>query len=103
MSLIFDNNIVQLYHSDARHLPIQDESVDCVVTSPPYWGLRDYGLGKWEGGDEDSQHTISMPIKWNDPKRGTNYTRPEVAHRGGDSSACFLCGARRTDDVIGID
>lgn len=24
-----------------RSLP--DESVDCVVTSPPYWGLRDYG------------------------------------------------------------
>ena len=21
-----------------------DNSVDCVVTSPPYWGLRDYGL-----------------------------------------------------------
>ena len=21
-----------------------DESVDCVVTSPPYWGLRDYGV-----------------------------------------------------------
>ena len=20
-----------------------DESVQCVVTSPPYWGLRDYG------------------------------------------------------------
>jgi len=20
------------------------ESVDCVVTSPPYWGLRDYGV-----------------------------------------------------------
>ena len=24
-----------------RTLP--DESVQCVVTSPPYWGLRDYG------------------------------------------------------------
>lgn len=24
-----------------RTLP--DESIDCVVTSPPYWGLRDYG------------------------------------------------------------
>lgn len=23
---------------------IPDESVDCVVTSPPYWGLRDYGV-----------------------------------------------------------
>lgn len=25
-----------------RSLP--DESVNCVVTSPPYWGLRDYGV-----------------------------------------------------------
>lgn len=23
---------------------IADESVDCVVTSPPYWGMRDYGV-----------------------------------------------------------
>lgn len=26
-----------------RKLP--DNLVDCVVTSPPYWGLRDYGVG----------------------------------------------------------
>ena len=25
-----------------RNLP--DESIDCVVTSPPYWALRDYGV-----------------------------------------------------------
>lgn len=35
-----------LYIGDAldvlRELP--DESVHCVVTSPPYWGLRDYGV-----------------------------------------------------------
>ena len=41
---VFNNMIVQLYHADARQLPIQDESIDCVVTSPPYWGLRDYNL-----------------------------------------------------------
>lgn len=29
--------------ADARHLPISDASVQCIVTSPPYWGLRDYG------------------------------------------------------------
>lgn len=23
---------------------IEDESIQCVVTSPPYWGLRDYGV-----------------------------------------------------------
>lgn len=28
----------------ARLVDIPDESVDCVVTSPPYWGLRDYGV-----------------------------------------------------------
>ena len=32
-----------LVQADARHLPLRDESVQCVVTSPPYWGLRDYG------------------------------------------------------------
>jgi DNA modification methylase len=36
---------VVLYHGDVlavlRELPT--ESVDCCVTSPPYWGLRDYG------------------------------------------------------------
>jgi len=40
----FDNGFAQLYQADARHLPIPDSSVDCVVTSSPYWGLRDYGL-----------------------------------------------------------
>jgi DNA modification methylase len=25
-------------------LPLADGSVQCVVTSPPYWGLRDYGV-----------------------------------------------------------
>lgn len=24
---------------------MQTESVDCIITSPPYWGLRDYELG----------------------------------------------------------
>ena len=23
---------------------LPDESVDCIITSPPYWGLRDYGV-----------------------------------------------------------
>jgi len=32
-----------LIRGDARRLPLRDASVDCVVTSPPYFGLRDYG------------------------------------------------------------
>lgn len=27
---------------------IENESIDCVITSPPYWQLRDYGWsGQW--------------------------------------------------------
>jgi DNA modification methylase len=29
--------------ADARRLPLRDGCVNAVVTSPPYWGLRDYG------------------------------------------------------------
>jgi DNA modification methylase len=32
-----------LIRADARAVPLVDGSVHCVVTSPPYWGLRDYG------------------------------------------------------------
>ncbi len=35
----------------ARLRELPDRSVHCVVTSPPYWGLRDYGIepGIWDG------------------------------------------------------
>jgi len=41
----WNNGIVQLYQADAREIPLPNQSVHCVVTPPPYWGLRDYGLG----------------------------------------------------------
>lgn len=82
---------------------IKDESVQCVVTSPPYWGLRDYGTATWEGGDPTCEHSISMDTKWNDPKRGTKVLRPETGHRGGSSSNCHKCGAIRIDDQIGLE
>lgn len=34
-----------LVRSDARALPLADESVDLIVTSPPYFGLRSYTDG----------------------------------------------------------
>lgn len=45
MTPYYADDSVTLYHGDAltvtRGLP--DASVNCVVTSPPYYGLRDYG------------------------------------------------------------
>ena len=41
-----------------------DESIDCVVTSPPYWGLRDYGTeGVVIGGKEDCDHNFNLKTK----------------------------------------
>lgn len=34
-----------IIRADARRLPLSDESVDLVLTSPPYYGLRDYRDG----------------------------------------------------------
>ena len=48
------NGSSTLYQADARQVPIADKSVHMVVTSPPYWGLRDYeidGIGLEESLD----------------------------------------------------
>ena len=82
---------------------LPDECVHTVITSPPYYGLRDYGTASWEGGDSECNHTISMDTKWNDPKRGTSVLRPEVAHRGGSANTCHKCGATRIDQQIGLE
>lgn len=42
----FRDEAVTLWHGDALSVvsSLPDESVNCVVTSPPYFGLRDYGV-----------------------------------------------------------
>ena len=92
-----------LINANALSIPLANKSVHTIVTSPPYYGLRDYGTATWQGGDEGCEHTISMPTKWNDPKRGYDVLRPEVANRGGDSTRCHLCGAIRIDEQIGLE
>ena len=45
---------VRVIQGDCRDVlaTLPAESVHCVVTSPPYWGLRDYGIPPtvWGGG-----------------------------------------------------
>ena len=43
-----------------RELP--DESVQCVVTSPPYWGPRDYGVEPAIWGDPDHAHEWATSV-----------------------------------------
>jgi DNA modification methylase len=38
----------KIYTGDNRTIlkTFEDKSVNCIVTSPPYYGLRDYGTAK---------------------------------------------------------
>lgn len=55
--------INQIICGDARHVlrQLPDESIDCVVTSPPYWALRDYGV-KGQLGLESSFHEYILKL-----------------------------------------
>ena len=41
-----------IIRGDARNIPLRDETVQCVVTSPPYFQLRDYQCGERQIGLE---------------------------------------------------
>jgi len=81
---------------------LDDNSIDCCVTSPPYWGLRDYGLEPCIfGGSEECQHEFpDDEIRKLRTKPGENAqcgnTLKEVAGRTLNNGAiCFKCGAWR--------
>src|SRR5437016_10426615 len=78
---------------------LPDESAHCCVTSPPYWGLRDFGTATWEDGDPNCVHRVGNQIQDNKSKGAiTAGVRPEV-----DASRCLDCGALRKDDQIGLE
>ena len=67
--------INKIYHGHTLDIlkTFPDESIDMCVTSPPYWGLRDYGLEPiiWDG-DPNCQHNFE--IKKINTKRNMTYS-----------------------------
>lgn len=81
-----------------------DESVDCIITSPPYWGLRDYGTATWKGGDKNCDHQIGRNTRkgntWMKSKL-TEGTYGDEAIKNG--AICPKCGAKRIDQQLGLE
>lgn len=97
---------VTLYHGDAletlRQLP--DGCVDMVATSPPFYGLRDYGTGTWEGGDPDCDHKHETEHqKQGATSQRAGRTNADEQRSENFRSVCGKCGARRVDQQIGIE
>lgn len=84
-----------------RLAELPSDSFDCIVTSPPYWGLRDYGTAKWEGGSDDCDHKrLSYARDRETPGgRGGSMPMSEKVFR----DVCGKCGARRIDSQIGLE
>jgi DNA modification methylase len=56
---------VRILQGDCRDVltMLPDESVHCVVTSPPYWGLRDYGVAGQLGLEETPVEYIAGMVE----------------------------------------
>lgn len=79
----------------------QGVKAQTCVTSPPYYGLRDYGTGKWIGGDENCSH--KRDSKYSD-KTITGHANKDLTV--GDAiykSVCPKCGAIREDRQLGLE
>ena len=81
-----------------RLAEIPDGSVRTCVTSPPYFGLRDYGTGEWQGGSADCDHIA--PPTGGPSNKGQ---REKFSADGQYKNTCRKCGAERVDSQIGLE
>lgn len=58
--MIKTNTIIQ--HDVTKDFPLPDECIDVVITSPPYWGLRDYGVDGQIGLEKHPQEYIDKLV-----------------------------------------
>lgn len=85
---------------------LPSECCDCCVTSPPYFGLRDYGTALWVGGSIDCDHK-------GEPMRTRARINEHTDSGGADvknkdnhqpyKSICGKCFAIRIDSQIGLE
>jgi len=89
---------------------LPDGCIQCCVTSPPYWGLRDYGTAKWEGGTPECRH--EPPQSWIDHNFNAHSAFGNGAKTQGaaakvrwykEDGSCPDCGARRVDRQLGLE
>lgn len=87
---------------------VHSGSVQCVVTSPPYYGLRDYKLepSVW-GGELECDHEWDTEVVHGEMRRGLGLADSPASTRGGgkkvaetpdvavERATCALCGAWR--------
>ena len=64
MTPYYSDDQTTLYHGDALSAltTLMDGSVDCIVTSPPYFGLRDYGVDGQIGAESSPAEFVAALV-----------------------------------------
>jgi len=86
---------------------------NCCITSPPYWGLRDYGTAIWLGGQPDCDHveqTIRVRRNLAAAAEAADGHKRNQQNRKDDGgidllyrARCGKCGAARVDRQYGLE
>ncbi len=103
---------VRIVHGDCREvLPtLPEDSFDCIVTSPPYWGLRDYGVAGQIGLEPTLDAYVETMVAvgrdlWRVLKRegtfwlnlGDSYASAWVCNRRNEIGSGSLSAGKRAD------
>jgi len=105
------NREARIYCGDASQILryLSSGSIQCCVTSPPYWGLRDYGTSQWIGGDADCDHRKKNPetdqrtSTLGPGGRGLSIDNAAYQHGKAFRDVCGKCGAVRIDRQLGLE
>ena len=100
-----------ILHGDALTMlaTLPDASVHMCVTSPPYFGLRDYGTAKWNGGDSGCNHSQERKTSKSTLGMAKGKGSHDAAMRRESAvvipftDRCGKCGAVRIDQQIGLE
>ncbi len=78
---------------------LDDNSIDCVVTSPPYWGLRDYGVPGQLGLEPTYQEHIKNIVEFFRIMKPKLKDSATVWLNYGDSYAATVNGTKVKDQI----
>lgn len=91
--MVLELNCILQGDSWALAKRLDDESIDCVVTSPPYWGLRNYGVEGQAGLEGHPQDWVDKMVQLcrllhsKLKKSGTMWVNIGETYYGGNSGA----------------
>jgi hypothetical protein len=110
----YEDEAVQLWHGDSLAVlsALPDGSVDCCVTSPPYFGLRDYGeAGQYGLESSPAEYVETMRAVFAEVRRvladdgtlwlniGDSYSTTPAGGTGRGRSSAMALGNRRVATI----